>query len=366
MNTEDGALKIIRKEYIEKPSRTVPDQIRLGNNFVDDFIFDSAQSADISINALRVIFNIISIISTEQFRPASQPKQLSLFEQEFENEHNVFVSLKIRNNKISPSGSPKQIIEAYGFLAKFKMDWYKSENSKGKEIRTFGGLISTPSYDQRGYTSFLISSYWLKKLMIIPEYNIVLYNLVYNIKNNKHVLFAIWLKKIPNAGTLLKLSTFNKKFGLNYKNTKDFCTKFLNPARVNLDKYNDLSFNYKQESGSIIIIPYYTKTIEDQEISIHTKENLEIKYRLNYLQKRYGLSTNDFSNFAYHYKKMPATRKLIESAYKEFISRTRSQNVKSTEYQGSGFLKQIQTIIIEFYGASKAAQSIPNGYPKIM
>lgn len=355
--------KVIRKIFENSNQH---DLIRLGNKFVDDFLFEDNHIADIPINALRVIFNIISLLASDQFRPQDHPKQLSLFDQEFETDNNVFAAMKIKNTKISPSGSTKQVIDAYEFLTKFKMGWYKSTNCQGKEIRTFGGLISTPSYDQRGYTTFLISSYWLKKLMIIPEYNIVLYNLVYNIKNNKHVLFAIWLKKIPNAGTLLKLSTFNKKFGLNYKNTKDFCTKFLNPARVNLDKYNDLSFNYKQESGSIIIIPYYTKTIEDQEISIHTKENLEIKYRLNYLQKRYGLSTNDFSNFAYHYKKMPATRKLIESAYKEFISRTRSQNVKSTEYQGSGFLKQIQTIIIEFYGASKAAQSIPNGYPKIM
>ena len=54
-------------------------------------------------------------------------------------------------------------------------------NSKGKEIKTFGGLITAPTYDERGYTSFLISSYWLKKLIVIPEYNPTLYNLVYNI-----------------------------------------------------------------------------------------------------------------------------------------------------------------------------------------
>jgi hypothetical protein len=88
------------------------------------------------------------------------------------------------------------------------------------------GLISTPSYDQRGFTSFLISSYWLKKLLVIPEYNYVLYNLVYNIRNNKHIIFAIWLSKIPESGTVLKLATFNKKFGLNYKSAKDFCLNF--------------------------------------------------------------------------------------------------------------------------------------------
>lgn len=355
--------KVIRKIYENSNHH---DLIRLGNKFVDDFLFEDNQIADIPINALRVIFNIISLLASDQFRPEDHPKQLSLFDQEFETDNNVFAAMKIKNTKISPSGSTKQVIDAYEFLTKFKMGWYRSTNCQGKEIKTFGGLISTPSYDQRGYTTFLISSYWLKKLMIIPEYNIVLYNLVYNIKNNKHVLFAIWLKKIPSNGTLLKLTTFNHKFGLNYKNTKDFCTKFLNPARKNLDKFSDLSFNYKKESGSIRIIPYSTKTIEDQEISLHTKETLEIKYRLNYLKKRYGLSNDDFTNFSYHYKKIPTTRKLIEIAYKEFISRTRRQNVQSIKYQGKAFLQEIQNIIIEFYKVSKAGQTIPNGYPRII
>lgn len=197
-------MKIVRKEF---RNENLQERIRLGNHFVDDFIFEDEEIADIPINALRVIFNIISIISSEQFRPEDRPKQLSIFDEEFETENNVFASMKIRNSKISPSGSTKQVIEAYEFLAKFKMSWYKSVNSKGKEIRTFGGLISAPSYDQRGFTSFLISSYWLKKLIVIPEYNYVLFNLVYNIKNNKHILFAIWLLKIPENGTMLKLST---------------------------------------------------------------------------------------------------------------------------------------------------------------
>ena len=159
------------------------------------------------------------------------PKKYPKYWVEFEPEHNTFASMKIKNSLISPSGSSKQVIEAVEFLTKFKMGWYSSINSKGKEIKTFGGLITAPTYDERGYTSFLISSYWLKKLIVIPEYNPTLYNLVYNIRNNKHVIFAIWLAKIPYEGTTLKLETFNEKFGINYSTTKDFCSKFLKPIR---------------------------------------------------------------------------------------------------------------------------------------
>jgi hypothetical protein len=215
-NTEN---KIVRKNF---ENERVLDRIRFGNNFVDDFLFEGQQMADIPINALRVIFNIINIISNEQFRPEDRPRQLSLFDEEFETDNNVFISMKIKNSKISPSGSTKQVVDAYEFLAKFKMGWYKSINMKGREIKTFGGLITSPSYDQRGYTSFLISSYWLKKLIVIPEYNYILYNLVYNIQNNKHILFAIWLSKVPESGITLNLSTLNKKFGLNYKTARDF------------------------------------------------------------------------------------------------------------------------------------------------
>ena len=52
--------KIIRKNF-EKEKNL--DRIRLGNQFVEDFLFEDQQIADIPINALRVIFNIISMIS---------------------------------------------------------------------------------------------------------------------------------------------------------------------------------------------------------------------------------------------------------------------------------------------------------------
>ena len=79
-------------------------------------LFLKIEAADIPINALRVIFNIISIISSEQFRPEDRPKQLSLFDEEFETENNIFASIKIRNSKISPSGSTSRLWKPMSFL----------------------------------------------------------------------------------------------------------------------------------------------------------------------------------------------------------------------------------------------------------
>ena len=355
--------RIIRKNIENNNSF---DRIRFGNNFVDDFLFEEQKMADIPINALRVIFNIITIISNEQFRPQDRPKQLSLFDEEFETENNVFISMKIKNSKISPSGSTKQVIEAYEFLAKFKMGWYKSVKSKGKEIKTFGGLITSPTYDQRGYTSFLISSYWLKKLIVIPEYNYILYNLVYNIQNNKHILFAIWLSKIPETGITLKLETLNQKFGLNYKTSNDFCKLFLRPLRNNLDKFNSLSFNYKNQNGNVMILPYLTKNITDKNIEVNTRKDLNDTYRLEYFRKRFSVDKQEMIHFSYQYRTIPKTKQLIEDAYKEFIKRNRKKREKSTIYSGKEFLKELQNIIIEIYHQTKTGQIYPNGYPTII
>jgi len=376
MAVSEKDLRLIRKVF-ENKKDAISDRIRLGNQFVDDFIFDESEAADIPINALRVIFNIISIISNEQFRPQDRPKQLSLFDEEFETQNNIFASIKIKNNKISPSGSTKQVIDAYEFLAKFKMGWYKSVNSKGKEIKTFGGLISTPSYDKRGYTTFLVSSYWLKKLLVIPEYNYVLYNLVYNVRNNKHIIFAIWLSKLPKNGTVLKLSTLNKKFGLNYKTTKDFCFKFLKPVRISLNTFNTLSFNYTYQKDSIFIIPFLSNLSLNDNLSINIKNPLDssetnavpaekITRRLIYFKKRYGLEENQMLQFSHQYRNIPQTRELIEKAFGEFIRINRLKRISSTTFQGKIFLNEIQELIIQIYQSTKMGKLFPNGYPIIV
>ncbi|WP_029292835.1 hypothetical protein [Chryseobacterium hispalense] len=365
MTFPEKDLRLVRKNFENRSDRN-PERIRLGNHFVDDFIFEDHEAADIPINALRVIFNIISIISSEQFRPEDRPKQLSLFDEEFETDNNIFASMKIRNNKISPSGSSKQVVDAYEFLAKFKMGWYRSVNSKGKEIKTFGGLISTPTYDQRGYTTFLISSYWLKKLMVIPEYNYVLYNLVYNIRNNKHIIFAIWLSKLPENGTVLKLSTLNKKFGLKYKTANDLCFKFLKQARSNLNRYNNQSFNFRYKGDLIYIVPYQTKITNETELSSHNNEKIKITRRLRYFRKRYGLQEGDMIQFSYQYKNIAQTRELIEKAFREFIRSNRFKGISSTEFKGKMFLMEIQEIIITLYKDSRIGKLLPNGYPVIL
>ena len=77
---KDNEKRIVRKSY---KNLTQTEIIRLGNSFVDDFLFEDNKAVDIPINALRAIFNIAADLRNEQLRPRDRPMQLSLFEVEF-------------------------------------------------------------------------------------------------------------------------------------------------------------------------------------------------------------------------------------------------------------------------------------------
>ena len=78
---KDNEKRIVRKSY---KNLTQTEIIRLGNSFVDDFLFEDNKAVDIPINALRAIFNIAADLRNEQLRPQDRSMQLSLFEKEFE------------------------------------------------------------------------------------------------------------------------------------------------------------------------------------------------------------------------------------------------------------------------------------------
>lgn len=352
-------IQIIRKEF--RATREA-DWILLSNSFVDDFLFEDNQIIDIPITSLRIIANIVSILKSHQFQPENSPRQLSLFEDEFETENNVFAKFKVKNSKVSPSRSQRQIIGAYEFLTKHKMGWYTSNNSKGKPIRTFGGLITAPTYDERGYTTFLMSSFWLKKLIVIPAYNRILFDLVFRIKNNKQVIFAIWLHRIPEKGTHINLETLNKKFGLDYSKSGDFCSKFLRPLRNILNENNNLSFNFSFKKDKITIIPYRI-TIKNSDSFEIVKNSSKISYRLSYYRKRYRLLNDPFLKFSEAYRN---SSKLIESSYSEFVKDKRRAKIPTTLYSGTRFLQELQIFIIKIYRNSRAGEIFPNGYPKIL
>lgn len=352
--------KNIVKNYKDLPPAEV---LRFGSEFVGEFFFDE-KSPEIPINAMKVIFNIVSILRNEQFQEKNQPQQLQLFEEEFASEHNTYAKMKIRNSMITRNSAVLK--QTYEFLENFKKGWYKFTTSEGKKIQAYGGLISNIFYEENGYTSFLISSYWIKKLIHIPEYNTTFYNLVYKVRSPKHVLFWFWLCRIPKEGTRVIYTKFNKTFAINYANSKSLCKDFLKPIRDNFDKFTDLSFNYSIQGDKINIKPYSVKNIDKETYSEELVKKTDYKQTIRYYKERYNLNEENVKRIEYAFNHFREWEKeLIRKAHNMFIERCRKLKEKATDFQNDEFIKILQQFIEFEYIKTETGKKLPTAFPKI-
>ena len=350
---------VIKKKYKELPPSEI---LRFGNEFVDEFLLDE-DTTDIPINALKVIFNLVSILRNEQLQKKKQPQQLKLFEEEFASEHNTYAQMKIKNSLITRNS---EVLKAtYKYLTQLKYDWYEFTTSDGRKIKALGGLISNVFYEENGYTSFLVSSYWIKKLIHLPEYNSTLYNLVYIVRSNKHILFWFWLTKIREEGTKVKRTTINQQFKVNYKDSRSLCKEFLKPIRENLNKYSHRSFNYSIEGELIHIMPYSVKTISADGLSSSMVQQVNSNYYLRYFRNRHQLSEEELKGITYIFKHIPNDKMLIIDAYKLFVINCRRKKSKTTEYTGKNFLNELQEFIKLKYLETEMGKKYPTSFPII-
>lgn len=342
--------KVVKK-YKDVPPPTV-DFIKFGNDFVDEFLLGK-ESTKLSINSLKIVFNIISQLRKEQFQQKNQPQQLSLFEEEFSKRRNSFAEIRIKNSLITRDS--KLLKKAYEFLENYKKGWYYFTTLEGKKVEAYGGLISNIFHQESGYTYFEISSYWMKRLLQIDSYNKTLYKLVYNIRSNKHILFFFWLSKLPMEGTLVKLSTLNSYFDVNYSTARDLCKDFLRAIRNNLDKYSHKSFNYNYLGELITIKPYLTQYVEAEATNTEeAKKDIKGNYKLRYYKDRHQLTDEQLKGIKFIYERCKDKIDILTFAYELFIEECRKKKKKATEYTGLDFLEKFQIYIEETYQIKNA------------
>ena len=294
----------------------------------------------------------------EQFQEKNK-QQLSLFEEEFASEDNLFARMKIKNSLITTNTD--ELKRAYKLLAQYKYDYYKFTISDGSEVEALGGLIDRVLHNRtKGYTTFEISSYWMKRILQIDNYNKTLYNLVYNVRSNKHILFYFWLNKLPMEGTQIRLNTLNEYFNLSYTNAKDLCSKFLKSIRDNLNKYSHKSFNYNYLGDVITIKPYLTQyVVEEATQKEKTKEDIKKEYKLRYFKDRHQLTDAELAPLSFIYQKSHKDIKIISLAYEQFILYCRENKESATSYTGERFLRKLQEKIEMEYAKTTEAKYIP-------
>lgn len=324
------------------------DIVKLSNDFRIDYFnyVENPQLLEIPVITYRLIFKIISDLRNNTFNSSSNKLndvQLALFEDEFKTQDNTYARFNYKITDIDKNRNYRQLEEALKFLVSYKSQFYEHKNAKGQKIKSFGGLISEPSYT-KGNISFLISAYWLEKLIKLDYYNSLLLNVVESLKDPKHIMFYMWILSLKDTGTVVNFQTLTSRFDLNYKSARDLYTNFLYPLRKKLNDISNESFNCSVNGNKISIIKYNLVPVEN--IKEETVTKLMIKQKVSYFKVRHELETTDLGNL----KKLLSNRedyKFIEEMYRIFIKNCRKVKMKSSDFKGKTFLESFQKVITE-------------------
>lgn len=318
------------------------------------------------VSAVRIIFKVINDVSFDQFRKENkgQIKQFNLFEDDFRTEHNTYARFTFKVTDIADKRDYTNVQRGLEFLENCQKGWYQSRNEKGKIIKSYGGFISNPSISE-GKITFLISSFWFEKIVLLTQYNSANTEIAWKLTKSKHILFYLWLLEVPDSGTKVNFHKLQEAYDYHYKNANTFAKNVLKSLRVKLNKYGNRSFNYSVSGELINIVPYYTTSLEEVKKE-KTNINQEITQKMSYWKNRHALSNDQVRLAKEVLKKEPGLLKLFKTAYERLVTFCRKDKVKVTELQGVAFLEAFQKEIISVYKASAWNNISPNGYPNII
>ena len=346
---------------------TPKDFIHIPKEFRRDYL--SVENKSILVcpmSSFRIISKILNDVSYDQFRLENkkQKKQLSLFEQEFKTIDNTYARFTFNITDITKNDDYASVTKGLQFLEDFKRGWYYSTNAKGEQVKSYGGLIKN-SIMSKGKITFVISAYWLEKLIILGEYNPVFYNLLFEFKNNKQFLLYLWLIEINDKGTSVSFEKIQKAFDYNYKTPYDFTRNVLKGLKTKLDKFSDKSFNYSTSGGVINIKPYYLKNVPKIEKAT-TNYKFAITQRVNYWKQRHELDNDNLIILRNVLRGDASALLLLNKAYSELVKKTRAEKGKKMkDLINDDFIKVFQLQIEETYSHSSWSNILKNGFPKL-
>ena len=316
------------------------------------------------VSAMRILFKVLHDISHDQFQAEKQTEQLNLFEKDFQTKNNSFCRFSFPIEDIDKNRVYTNVEKGLEFLEELNKGWYQAKNSKGETVKTYGGVISIPNIKD-GQVQFLISGYWIEKLLKIPQYNEVIYQLAWELPKAKQILFYLWLLEIPKTGTRVKFETFQDNYNFNYKKASVFSKNFLKKIKNILDQYSNLSFNYAVDGEYINIVPYPTKKI-NLALREKTVKKQEITQKLHYWKTRHKLNENQFDTLKSVINIDTSAFPLFKNSYKLLVETLRKEKVKVTTYKGDDFMKLFQDHIKTYYQNSAYTTLMKGGHPNIM
>lgn len=357
--------KVIEKRHYQNKKNS--DLINVPVDFRREFlsIQKNPEISEAPICAIRILFKVLNDVSHDQFRSGNlnQQKQLSLFSDEFKTENNTFARFTFKLTDIESNKDYSGVKIGLEYLQDYKKGWYQSTNEKGKIIKSYGGFISNSNISD-GKISFLVSSYWMERIVLIERYNPAFTKIAWIFKKAKQVLFYLWLLELKQEGTTVNFERFQAAYDYHYKDAKTYGKNVLKVLKLNLDKYSNVSFNYSVKGANINIVPFHTLHTE-LKVTDETSKNQEVTQKLHYWKQRHKLNQQNIDILKSLVNIDYGSFILFKKAYSNLIKQYREDKKVVTELQGSDFIKMFQKEIITTYRNSVWGDISKNGYPII-
>lgn len=281
----------IKKEALTSKPRK---KVLISNDFREILI-----SQETSIIEQRIITMILSAIKEEQslFINVKSPithtsgKQLS-FDDYFEGwAHQGVVDFAVSINDINPSRKMKNSVIQEALVNMTNINWLrlKDESINGFKAVPF---ILEPSWNKKSLF-FKMDKAVLQHLLNMTQYYSIKKDLSFNTSTNNTLRFLMWIVKFKKLGGIIKeyyqllkeLSIPANKYEGYYRFERDFLIR----VKADLDKFNDISFNYSYKDGHYHFVIYNTQNAVGYDENFPNIDDLQIDRALKYLKKQRNL-----------------------------------------------------------------------------
>lgn len=287
------------------------------------------------VHSFRILLILVGMVKAKQIQKATQ---LNLFDNDWfstikESNNQVQFNFKIKNLVPPNSRNYKEAKNGLSFLVQFvtKQNFLIND----KQVTFESSLINNLIYnDGEKGVKFDMHNYWYRILLNISNgYNQFPTESIFKISFSAYYFYFFLLTLVHRdkatglriaGSTQLKMETINQKYKTNYKYWSKIREKILDPIKIVLDKYSDLSFNYNIEGNKCNIVSYFTASSVPQ---IMTDSDYRIVKAIGYKRKKHTLDEIEVAFLSNFYKKYGYDTVTAAISRKEIL-----KNLKGRQY----------------------------------
>ena len=194
-------------------------------------------------------------------------------------------------NQLNPEQLMKKTSIQEALINMTNINWMRLKDEKVNGYKAVPFILE-PSWNSK-YIYFKMDKAVMKNLLNMNHYFSLLKDLPYGTSVSNTLRFLLWLLKFKKIRQVTKeYHQIIKELNISqtrYEGSYRFERDFLKRVKADLDKYNDISFNYNRIKGVFHFVIYYTKKSVGNS-KFPNLESLQIDRALYYLKVKRKLN----------------------------------------------------------------------------